>query len=437
MSIEGELVDALLASVSKSSGGICIALSGGADSTALLLSAHAARPHLRGRVLRAVHVDHGLQPEARDFARVCVELCARAEVALEILRPAFEVRVGESIEEQARIARYAALAAHLLPDESLLTAHHAQDQAETFLLMALRGAGVAGLAGMPRRRRLGVGWHLRPFLQIEPWKLRAMARCFASEIAHDAMNGDLRFDRAYLRAEVWPALNARWPASSRTLARSSRHVARALRHAQLAAASAFERVRDGDAICLARLRRLAACEQLDVLRHFLRHNGARAPATRKLEDALRQFLEAAADRAPQVRCERVTLRRFDGRLFADTRSIPPSVHSWDWQGGACALPGSGSLQIRAGEGGLRLHALAKILEVRVGMPATAEHEPLEQFGRWARSRRLKPWMRKELPHIYAENQLLAVGDLWVEPRWRACANDARARIMWRGAPMLF
>ncbi|MGC1524300.1 MAG: tRNA lysidine(34) synthetase TilS, partial [Steroidobacteraceae bacterium] len=132
------------AQVPEGATGLAVALSGGADSASLLIAAASLGRSCRGFALRAVHVDHGLQPAARCFRRACEALCTELNVPLAVISVTVETAAGASLEAAARDARYAALQAQLRPGECLLTAHHALDQAETLLLQALRGAGVKG-----------------------------------------------------------------------------------------------------------------------------------------------------------------------------------------------------------------------------------------------------------------------------------------------------
>ncbi len=200
--------------------GLVVALSGGADSAGLLSAAAALGASFRGLPLRAVHVDHGLQAAAVAFREACAAACARSNVPLTVISAAVRLPPGASIEAAARDARYEALQAELRPGECLLTAHHREDQAETLLLQALRGAGLKGLSAMPICRPLGAGWHLRPVLDVPQAELAG-----AAGVA-DPMNQDMRFDRSYLRGEVWPLIETRWPGAARALARAARHAAR-------------------------------------------------------------------------------------------------------------------------------------------------------------------------------------------------------------------
>jgi tRNA(Ile)-lysidine synthase len=134
--------------------GLVVALSGGADSAALLAAASALDLGVRGLRVRAVHIDHGLQAAAASFGEACAALCGHLHIPLTVIRVMVETPPGASIEAAARDARYAALEEELKPGECLLTAHHSEDQAETLLLQALRGAGLKGMSAMPICRPL-------------------------------------------------------------------------------------------------------------------------------------------------------------------------------------------------------------------------------------------------------------------------------------------
>ena len=183
-----------------------MALSGGADSAALLGAAAALGRNFRGLPLRALHIDHGLQAAAAEFRASCARLCDRLSVPLTIVSIDVDAPAGDSIEAAARDARYRALAAALAPRECLLTAHHREDQAETLLLQALRGAGVKGLSAMPMCRILGNGWHVRPLLEVPQSELLRFGEHLLNLKSNDPMNEDLRFDRSFLRRQIWPLL---------------------------------------------------------------------------------------------------------------------------------------------------------------------------------------------------------------------------------------
>ena len=133
-------------------GPLAVAYSGGADSTALLL---AAAEYWPGQV-QAIHIHHGLQAAADDFARVCESVCAKLTIPLHIVHVDALPAKGDSPEDAARRARYAALssAAKQLGLGSILLGQHADDQVETLLLALSRGAGLPGLSGKALETRM-------------------------------------------------------------------------------------------------------------------------------------------------------------------------------------------------------------------------------------------------------------------------------------------
>jgi tRNA(Ile)-lysidine synthase len=175
-----------------------VAVSGGSDSLALLLLAHAARP---GPVLAAT-VDHGLRPESADEAVFVADICARLGVPHAVLRA--ETGVEGNIQSGARALRYRLLGdwARNAGVACLLTGHHADDQAETLLMRLLRGAGVAGLAGVRARTRIAGTNVIRPLLGWRRAELVAIVANSGLAPVDDPSNADPRYDRARLRQHL-------------------------------------------------------------------------------------------------------------------------------------------------------------------------------------------------------------------------------------------
>ncbi|WP_241005985.1 tRNA lysidine(34) synthetase TilS, partial [Aeromonas media] len=149
----------------EGSRGLLVAFSGGLDSTVLLvLAARFARE--QGLALRALHVHHGLSPHADAWVAHCEGVCQQLAVPLMVERVQLQRGNGDSLEAQAREARYQRLAASLGEGEWLLTAHHQDDQLETLLLALKRGAGLRGLAGMVPDQPFAGGLLLRPLLEV-------------------------------------------------------------------------------------------------------------------------------------------------------------------------------------------------------------------------------------------------------------------------------
>lgn len=291
-----------------------VAWSGGLDSTVLLhLLWQAARMPGSRLHLRAVHVDHGLQPAAADFRAFCRRTAARWRVPLQLVRSRAHPQPGESIEEVARSGRLAALGTALRTGECLVVAQHADDQLETLLLAVLRGAGPSGLAAMPAAMPFAGSRLLRPLLAASRSDLAAYAKAQHLTWIDDPSNLQPRFDRNYLRAQVVPLLLARWPAAARTASRSARHSAAAARTLAALAARDIEAAADGADLEVAVLNRWPPARRAAVLRAWLLQCGLRAPNERHLAQ-IEAMMAARTDARPELRLPDGTVRRAHGRL---------------------------------------------------------------------------------------------------------------------------
>jgi tRNA(Ile)-lysidine synthase len=425
--------------------GFVVALSGGADSAALLGAMCSLRDEYGLPPLRALHINHGLQASAGEFGDACTQLCQLLDVPLQIISVSVRVPAGASIEAAARDARYAALAANLAPNECLLTAHHRKDQAETLLLQALRGAGVKGMAAMPACRALGLGWHVRPVLEVPQGELLEFGARFARLASIDPMNADVRFDRSYLRRIIWPLIEERWPGADAALSRTARHMAEAQSLLDAGAAADLMRVRDGEALSVPGLRALAPLRRMNAVRLWLREASVEAPPSARLQEALRQSLDAQEDHLPAIVWGGSALRRYRSRLFL-TAADPPRLQvalPWAVQcGSAIDLgPGLGRLTWVSHRGGILGSALpgAVIVRRRGGGETLkpAKSASTQSVQHLCQSQGVLPWLRDALPLVFAgENELIAVADLWMEARWCAAPDEAGLAIKWLGAPII-
>jgi tRNA(Ile)-lysidine synthase len=193
-----------------------VGFSGGADSTALLHALNTVRDQLDTSI-SAVHVNHGLHDDADLWQQQCEVFCRQNKIKLLCLRISLENRTGYGLEAEARHLRYEAISALLTTGTSLLTAHHADDQAETLLLNLMRGSGVDGLSAMPESRPLGSGLLQRPMLEFQNSAILDYLHKNKIEWTEDPSNQCLNHDRNFVRHEVIPLLEKRWPEISKRL----------------------------------------------------------------------------------------------------------------------------------------------------------------------------------------------------------------------------
>lgn len=278
---------------------LAVALSGGADSTALLLACAQQWP---GQV-RAVHVHHGLQSAADSFEVCCRSLCDSLAVPLVVARVNAHAVTGQSPEDAARIARYAALTRAVLTEPMLANvqdvalAQHADDQVETLLLALSRGAGLPGLAGMPAAwHRDGLQWH-RPFLQLAGQEVRAWLVAQGVGWVEDPTNQDDRYTRNRIRSQILPALDMAFTGWRDTFARSASHCA--MGQEALTELAQMDLVHTGVPPRITRLQALSAARRVNVLRYWLRTYHHTTPSTAQL-NALEPQILACTTRGHQL-----------------------------------------------------------------------------------------------------------------------------------------
>ncbi len=269
-----------------------VALSGGADSTALLMACAARWP---GQVV-ALHVNHGLQAAAAQFEQHCVALCAQLQVPLRVQRVNASHQSGQSPEDAARIARYKAFGALAPVDtaqaaiKSIAVAQHADDQVETLLLALSRGAGVAGLSAMPAQwQREGLNYY-RPLLGVSGETIRQWLAQQQATFVEDPTNADQKFTRNRIRARLLPVLQVAFPQFRDTFARSASHAAQAQELLNDLAQMDLARV-CADTVGAPKIKALQAlspARQGNVLRYWLKSSYQVVPSTAQLGELLRQ-----------------------------------------------------------------------------------------------------------------------------------------------------
>lgn len=415
---------------------LCIAYSGGVDSTALLHALVQLRRTLRF-ALRAVHVNHQLQEVAGEWARLAVARARSWQVRIDVRVVQVAQTRGASLEATARDARYAALAAALGDDEFLLTAHNEDDQLETVLLQLLRGAGLPGLAAMPVSAPFAGGMLLRPLLGVSRELLRQYLERSGVPWIEDPSNADECFDRNYLRRRVVPVLRARWPSVGLTASRSARHAAEAQALLGSAAEGLLDAALDGETLKLTVLRRLTMTERRLALRQWIVQRGYPLPEERRLDEIAGRLVHARADAQPLLRWQGCELRCHAGRLHVAPVRAEPVRESLEWwwsRQRRIRLPGGGSLALVAERfGDIATDRLPPDLWIRF---REGGERLGERFGRRTlkallQQHHLPPWQRAQLPLVGNRDAVLAIPGLWVAPALRATATDKRrARLRW-------
>jgi len=404
-----------------------VGFSGGVDSTVLLHLLHRwCRANPGAPPLTAIHINHAMQAAADDWQVHCEWVCKFLQVP--IISRAVVVQGAGGSEMMAREARYRVFEEQLQPGAILFLGHHLDDQVETFFLRLMRGAGVQGLAAIPAWRPLGRGALSRPLLQVTRDQLEQYASRHGLEHVEDPSNTNTAMDRNFVRAELLPLLASRWPGYRQTVARASEHMAgaiTALRDALPTPATVYSVMGD-PGVALDELLLVPGDAAAIRLRGWLQGAGYPAPDQALLEEFLRQLRVAASDAKPRLACSAYTLQRYREAVYlrpdpdqpccAEAFALAP--------GEIYEIPGVGRVGLEP--------AVAAGLLLAPGEQLTLAWrqggERCRPRGR-AGSNSLKkllqewhvpPWWRDRVPLLYLEDELLAVGDLWLcqSSRWR-------------------
>lgn len=398
-----------------------IALSGGLDSCVLLHSLAALNLPV---TLHALHINHQISPNANAWQAHCADMCARLNIAFTAIKVDVK-NSGRGIEDAAREARYAVFEQHIKSGDYLLTAHHADDQAETLLLRLMRGTGSRGLAAMAQQRPLGQGTLFRPLLNFSRAELEDYARAQGLSWVNDESNADDHYDRNYLRNQVMPLLRERWPGfagrwqQTAELCAANESLIEEFAAQDLELAD-FKPKLVGTSISLVYAESLSVARRHNLMRTWLRGQCLSTPEQQHLQQIEQQIIGGRQDAETQVTWGDVSLRVYRQRIYAlplaDLLSVPDSSLEFapaitlpaEFQFGFEHLessdkpllnPNLPNLHLRFRQGGERCR------------PAGRAHS--QTLKRLLQDYGVEPWLRESLPLVYSNDDLVAVADLWV------------------------
>ena len=401
----------------------------------VLLDALTSVSASRSLKVSAVHVHHGLSPNADHWARFCAEQCASRSVPLAVHRLHLERKSGQSLEALARAGRYE----HFMSCDVdvIALAHHADDQAETVLLQLLRGSGPRGLSAMPAFRR-GTPALLRPLLSQTRETLAAYARTRGLGWIEDESNSDTTHRRNLLRHEIAPRLAAGFKGYPATLARAASHQAEASALLDELAALDAEGAIDDAGLDRAQLAGLSNARAANLLRWFLRREGLRPPSDARLADVLRQLRSASADARTRIAHDGAEIGCYRGRVVVHAPTTAPFAVAWD---GApeVHLPG-GILAFEPADGEGIAFAKLSIAPVTVRSRTGGErirlaaNRPRHAVKKLLQQANLTVWQRQALPLVWCGDALAAVPGVGVDVAFQAAAGEKGLRLIWRPTP---
>lgn len=453
-----------------------IAYSGGMDSSLLLVLASRYLFEYRQASVVAIHVHHGISDHADQWQSHCENLCHRLGVELVVRRVELKSK-KKGVEEAAREARYAVFE-EVMPDGAvLLQGHHQNDQAETVLLRLMRGAGVKGLAGIPKTRSLKSALINRPFLDVSRSELHDVAMALELEWVEDDSNALCDYDRNYIRHEVISKLERRWDKAVGRLAASASHCGESAELEDALAKIDLGGITQnvyGSALLIEGLTQLPISRQRNAVRYWLRCNGLGFPGEKKFQRIWSELLVARDDASPIIEWSLGMVRRYRNAVFASSskeleveshfrpddiavcnnfqalsadnivykvllethvmekpyllRIVDGAEHNFDLkQGGSPGQPRADKLLLRLPTEGQQVTVKFRQGGEVFKPVGRAHHRPLKK---WLHDNNVPPWLRDSVPLLYYNECLVAIGDLLVSDGFQGESGSANLEISW-------
>lgn len=378
----------------RSDSAIWIAHSGGLDSTVLL---HACIEELGVSSCTAIHIDHGINPDSSEWAAHCQKVCDLWDIVLEIER----VQIPDgNVELQSRLVRYQKFEQRLNTNDLVLTAHHADDVAETQLWQFLTGRAVVGIAD---RKVLGKGYVVRPFLQVTKQQLRDYAEKYSLSWVEDPSNADVSLDRNWIRHRMLPAIEQRF-SDIRT------------RLAELAP-SHLPTVQRGP------LDLTNSMVDASHIRAWLLAYGANPPSS-VIDEIIRQS-NARQDSSPIIQvAEERQVRRYRGSLYFVT--LLPAFDPQDATSGQDMELSNGSMTWGRCSGGLsqnqtfqvrnRIHLAGTKIAIRTNAMSKSLSSLFQEHG-------VAPWLRDGWPILMKDERVVCIPGIAVADEIQASVTN--------------
>jgi len=413
-----------------------VALSGGVDSVVLLHLLHQLQKTQKF-TLKASHVHHGLSKNADKWVKFCEKLCTKLSIPLDVNCVKLPQKKSLGIEGEARQLRYEKLLQS--QTDLVVLAHHEDDQAETFLLQLIRGAGVKGLSSMAHfddTRRL---W--RPLLNTSRIDIESYAKKHQLKWIEDESNQNIDFDRNFIRSKVLPILKKRFNHIIKVISRSSSHLAEAQSLlddlAKIDLKSHLKSIDYNHKLKVKTLEKLSNARAKNVLRYWLEINDQMMPSKDLLDELLRQVLTAKKDATIKIQLS----KEYEFRRYQDEIYIVPNnkkkLKNYEiiWQGESeILLPNGQKLTFKKVKGrGINLKFLRdqklKIRNRQGGEIFKPDSKrPTKKIKQLLQESDLPPWEREALPLVFIEDELAFVPNFGVDIKYQGKSKETGLMI---------
>jgi len=414
-----------------------VALSGGVDSVVLLHLLHDLKKK-HSFTLKASHVHHGLSQNADKWVKFCEKLCRKLSIPLDIHYVQLPKKKSLGIEGEARRLRYE----KLLQSKSdlVVLAHHADDQAETFLLQLIRGAGVKGLSSMAPFDDTKKLW--RPLLKASRSDIEKYAKQHKLKWIEDESNQNIDFDRNFIRSKVLPILKNRFNHIIKVISRSSSHLAEAQNLlddlAKIDLKSYLKSIKYKHKLQVKYLNKSSHSRAKNVFRYWLEINHQLMPSKDLLDELLRQVLTAKKDAELKIELTKdVEIRRYKDEIYIVQKNQKMHKnYEIVWAGESeILLPNGSKLKFKKVKGrGISLEKMKNkklIISNRKGGEffKPDSKRPTKKVKQLLQESELSPWEREFLPLIFVGDELASVPNYGIDIKFQAKLIEAGLEVV--------
>ena len=414
-----------------------VALSGGIDSVVLLHLLYELQKKYRF-TLNAIHVHHGLSKNADKWVKFCEKLCTQLSVPLDVYYVKLPQKKSLGIEGEARRLRYE----KLLQSKSdlVVLAHHADDQAETFLLQLIRGAGVKGLSSMAHFDDTRKLW--RPLLNASRINIEKYAKQQKLKWIEDESNLNTDFDRNFVRSKVLPILKNRFTHIIKVISRSSAHLAEAQDLlddlAKLDLKSYLKSNNYKHILQVKSFNNLSLSRAKNALRYWLEMNDQLMPSKDLLNELLRQVLTAKKDAELKIELSKdYEIRRYKDEIYlAHKNKQTHKNYEIIWNGEQeILLPNGTKLKFKKVKGkGISLekikHKKLMISNRKGGESFNPDSKrPTKKIKQILQESDLPPWERENLSLIFVGDELASVPNFGIDIKFQAKPEEEGLEVV--------
>ena len=414
-----------------------VALSGGIDSVVLLHLLHQLQKKHRF-ILNAMHVHHGLSQNADKWVKFCEKLCMKLSLPLDVEYIQLPHKKSLGIEGEARRLRYEKLLK--TKTDLIVLAHHEDDQAETFLLQLIRGAGVKGLSSMAHFDVTKKLW--RPLLNQSKYDIESYAKQHKLKWIEDESNQNIDFDRNFIRSKVLPILKNRFNHIIKVISRSSSHLSEAQNLlddlAKLDLKKRLKSVNYKHKLQVKPLNKLSHSRAKNVLRYWLEINDQLMPSKDLLDELLRQVLTAKKDAELKIELSKTfEIRRYKDEIYLVQKNQKTHKnYEIVWQGESeILLPNGTKLKFKKVKGkGISLEKIKDknlIISNRKGGESFKPDlkRPTKKIKQMLQESDLPPWERENLPLIFVDDELASVPNFGIDIKFQTKPKEAGLEVV--------